>query len=375
MYNRLHIVDKGTFMKAARYHGRLDIRIEDLPVPTPAADELLVQVTAVGICGTDAGEFVNGPTLFPIEHPHAVTGHCGPMVPGHEFAGVVAGAGGGVSGFAEGDLITSGAGVSCGTCRACRAGRTNLCARYFTVGLNRDGALAEFTTVPASACLNVSTDACPATSPRWPSRCRSPCTRCDVAIPVGMTAWSSSVPAGSVRSSCTPRRGEGADVAAIDLDADRLAVASELGAAATVQTTRDAALDEVLASLPTSPTVIYECTGVPSAVQAAIGAVEQGGRVVVVGLHKHPVPVDLLAVSLNEKEVVGTLAHVFDADFGHAVDLLEEGDDLWSRVAPTVVPLDDLLDKGLRPMIEGGETPIKLLLDPRIDHVRQLEVV
>ncbi len=167
---------------------------------------------------------------------------------------------------------------------------------------------------------------------------------------------------------------EGADVAAIDLDADRLAVASELGAAATMQTTRDAALDEVLASLPTSPTVIYECTGVPSAVQAAIGAVEQGGRVVVVGLHKHPVPVDLLAVSLNEKEVVGTLAHVFDADFGHAVDLLEDGDDLWSRVAPTVVPLDDLLDKGLRPMIEGGETPIKLLLDPRIDHVRQLEV-
>ena len=256
-----------------------------------------------------------------------------------------------------------------------RAGRTNLCARYFTVGLNRDGALAEFTTVPAGACLNVSSrrlsgDVAALAQPMSiavHAMRRGDPGRDDSVVVVGAGGIGSFLVHAAAR--------EGADVAAIDLDADRLAVASELGAAATVQTTRDAALDEVLASLPTSPTVIYECTGVPSAVQAAIGAVEQGGRVVVVGLHKHPVPVDLLAVSLNEKEVVGTLAHVFDADFGHAVDLLEDGDDLWSRVAPTVVPLDDLLDKGLRPMIEGGETPIKLLLDPRIDHVRQLEVV
>ena len=363
-------------MKAARYHGRLDIRIEDLPVPTPAADELLVQVTAVGICGTDAGEFANGPTLFPIEHPHAVTGHCGPMVPGHEFAGVVAGAGGGVSGFAEGDLITSGAGVSCGTCRACRAGRTNLCARYFTVGLNRDGALAEFTTVPGQrvsqrrSSRRLSGDVAALAQPMSiavHAMRRGDPGRDDSVVVVGAGGIGSFLVHAAARRGRrrrgdrprrrSPRRGRASSVPR-----------------ATVQTTRDAALDEVLASLPTSPTVIYECTGVPSAVQAAIGAVEQGGRVVVVGLHKHPVPVDLLAVSLNEKEVVGTLAHVFDADFGHAVDLLEDGDDLWSRVAPTVVPLDDLLDKGLRPMIEGGETPIKLLLDPRIDHVRQLEV-
>ena len=82
----------------------------------------------------------------------------------------------------------------------------------------------------------------------------------------------------------------------------------------------------------------------------------------------------ILAVSLDEKEVVGTLAHVFAADLGRAVDLLEDGNELWRRVAPTVVPLDDLVDKGLRPMVEGGETPIKLLLDPRIDRARELEL-
>jgi (R,R)-butanediol dehydrogenase/meso-butanediol dehydrogenase/diacetyl reductase len=374
MYNRLHKSTRGPEMKAARYHGRHDIRIEELPIPTPADDELLVQVTAVGICGTDAAEFANGPTLFSIDQSHPITGHSGPLVPGHEFAGIVVRAGSGTAGFAEGDLITSGAGVSCGSCRHCRAGRTNLCARYYTVGLNRDGALAEFTTVPSGACLNVSERrlsgdvsalAQPMSIAVHATRRGGPRQE-DGVVVVGAGGIGSFVVHAAVRT--------GAHVTAIDVDADRLAVARELGASATVHTTRDAALDDVLGALPTTPTVIYECTGLPAAVQAAIRTVEPGGRVVAVGLHKHPVPIDLLQVSLHEKEVVGTVAHVFGADLEHAVDLLEDGKGLWAHVAPTVVPLDDLVDRGLRPMIEGGETPIKLLLDPRIAEVRPLEI-
>ena len=114
-------------MKAARFHGRLDIRLEDVPTPLPADDELLLEIAAVGICGTDAAEFANGPTMFPIDHAHDITGHRGPIVPGHEFSGTVVAAGRDVTGFDQGDLVTSGAGVSCGGCRNCRAGRTNLC--------------------------------------------------------------------------------------------------------------------------------------------------------------------------------------------------------------------------------------------------------
>ena len=77
-------------------------------------------------------------------------------------------------------------------------------------------------------------------------------------------------------------------------------------------------------------------------------------------------------MSLDEKELVGTLAHVLDADLGLAVDLLEEGTTLWDQVAPVVVPLEEVVSTGLRPMIEGGETPIKLLLDPHIDSPRPL---
>ena len=341
----------------------------------PADDELLLEVAAVGICGTDAAEFANGPTMFPIDHAHHVTGHHGPMVPGHEFSGVVVAAGRDVSGFAEGDLVTSGAGVSCGVCRNCRAGRTNLCDRYFTIGLNRDGALAELTTVPARACVNlarrrlsgdVAAMAQPMSIAVHAMRRGRPASD-DHVVVIGAGGI------GAFLVHALARHGN--HVTAVDLDADRLAVATQLGAATTLQTSSGAPLDEQLGVLDPRPTVVYECTGYPPAAQAAVGVVERGGRIVVVGLHKHPVPVNLLSVSLDEKELIGTLAHVLDADFGRAVDLLEEGAASWSMVAPIVVPLEEVVSTGLRPMIEGGETPIKLLLDPHIVAPRQLRSV
>ena len=359
-------------MRAARYHGRLDIRIEDVPTPVPADDELLLSVAAVGICGTDAAEFAHGPTMFPISQAHAVTGHRGPMTPGHEFAGTVVAAGRDVRGFAEGDLVTSGAGVSCGVCANCRVGRTNLCERYFTIGLNRDGALAEQTTVPASACVNVdnrrlSGDVAAMAQPMSiavHAMRRGRPSGGDHVVVIGAGGIGAFLVHAAAR--------HGATVTAVDLDAERLAVAAALGAERTVQTTSDVPLEEQLTQLTTCPTVVYECTGYPPAAQAAVALVQRGGRVVIVGLHKNPVPVNLLSVSLDEKELVGTLAHVLAADLGHAVDLLEDGVELWERVAPVVVPLEDVVSAGLQPMIDGGETPIKLLLDPHIDSPRPL---
>jgi (R,R)-butanediol dehydrogenase/meso-butanediol dehydrogenase/diacetyl reductase len=346
-----------------------------VPAPVPSDDELLLAVAAVGICGTDAAEFAHGPTMFPIDDAHAVTGHRGPMVPGHEFAGTVVAAGREVSGFAEGDLVASGAGVSCGVCAKCRAGRTNLCDRYFTIGLNRDGALAELTTVPARACVNVeqrrlSGDVAAMAQPMsiavHAMRRGRPAAGEHVLV-IGAGGIGAFLVHAAAR--------HGASVTAVDLDAGRLTVAAGLGAERTVQTTSDASLEEQLRALPTRPGVVYECTGYPPAAQAAVAVVERGGRVVVVGLHKEPVPVNLLSVSLDEKELLGTLAHVLDADLGHAIDLLEDGAALWEQVAPVVVPLEDVVSAGLQPMIEGGETPIKLLLDPRIDSPRQLRTV
>ena len=86
-------------MRAAVYHGSRDIRIEHLEVPEVGPGELLIEVHAAGICGTDASEWSHGPTMFPISTRNARSGHLGPMVPGHEFGGRVAARGHGVEGF------------------------------------------------------------------------------------------------------------------------------------------------------------------------------------------------------------------------------------------------------------------------------------
>lgn len=359
-------------MRAAVFHGRGDIRFEEIERPAPTENELLVAITCAGICGTDISEFVAGPSMFPIEHKHHVTGHHGPMVPGHEFAGIVAGVGSSVTGFNEGDLITSGAGISCGTCSRCLAGRTNLCLSYSTVGLQRNGGLAEFTTVPASACINVerrsiTSDVAAMAQPMSiavHAMRRGRIEPGDDVVVLGAGGIGAFLIHAAAR--------EGANVTAVDLNSDRLATARLLGAAQTIQTNTEEPLKDQLSLPQLDPTVVYECTGIPPGIEAAVHTAIPGGRVVVVGLHKGQVAVDLLSVALQEKELIGTLAHVFGADFTRAVDLLEDESELWTAVAPTVLPLENLVDQGMRPMIDGFPTPIKTLLDPRIETTRPI---
>ena len=132
-------------MKAAVYHGPKDIRIESVPDPgRPGATEVVLEVVRAAICGTDSAEWDHGPLLA---RP--------PVVLGHEFVGRVIALGDQVQDRTIGDRVVSGAGVSCGTCEWCRAGRTNLCARYHTLGLHVNGGLAEFVTTPAAICRPV----------------------------------------------------------------------------------------------------------------------------------------------------------------------------------------------------------------------------
>src|SRR5579859_6229157 len=132
-------------MRAAVYHGRGDIRIESIADPAdPAAEEVVIEVSRAAICGTDSSEWAHGPLLA---RP--------PVVLGHEFVGRVVAAGSDVDGIAVGHRVVSGAGVSCGHCEWCRAGRTNLCADYRTIGLHVDGGLAEYVRTPAAICRPV----------------------------------------------------------------------------------------------------------------------------------------------------------------------------------------------------------------------------
>ena len=127
-------------MRAAvlRAPGTIDL-VEHPEAPAPGYAQVLVAVRRVGICGTDYHAF--GGTQNFISYP---------CVLGHELAVEVLEVGSGVTGVAEGDLRAVLPYVSCGTCAACRHGRTNCCARIEVLGVTRAGGLRERMVLPAS---------------------------------------------------------------------------------------------------------------------------------------------------------------------------------------------------------------------------------
>lgn len=126
-------------MRAIQIEKPGSYRLAELPAPTPGPEDVVVQVGACGVCGTDlhilAGEFP--PTPYPI-------------IPGHEAAGTVSAVGSAVVGLREGDRIAIDPSLFCGSCHYCRLGRGNLCERWGAIGDTVDGAFAEFVSVPAS---------------------------------------------------------------------------------------------------------------------------------------------------------------------------------------------------------------------------------
>lgn len=116
--------------------------LTERPEPHAGPSEVKVQVLRAGICGTD----------LHIESWDAwAAGAVGaPLIPGHEFCGAVVAVGAAVRDVRVGDLVSGEGHIVCGTCRNCRAGRRHLCIRTSSIGVNRDGAFAEFVVLPES---------------------------------------------------------------------------------------------------------------------------------------------------------------------------------------------------------------------------------
>lgn len=357
-------------MKAAVFYGAKNVRVESVSVPTPSEGELLLEVVAAGICGTDAHEFNSGPHMFPGAQPHPFSGHSGPMTIGHEFAGRVIEAPGSGSSFQVGELVVCGAGVWCGDCIQCKRGRTNLCERYWTVGLQRDGALAEYVRVPAETCFSadsvgLSEDLAGLTQPtaiavHAASRGRV-CPEDEVII---LGAGGIGAFLVKVVSSIA------AKIAVVDLSDERLGIARKNGAQFTQALTETFDISDLKSQWGIRPTVVFEVSGTEKGLEAAREWLEPGGRLVMVGLQGKPGKIDYRLLSLTEVEAIGTNAHVAREDFPRALELLAASNGAWSAIAPVMLPLSEIVTGGLEPLVSGSSEQIKTLFDPRITERR-----
>jgi len=345
-------------MRASVLHAVGDLRVDEKPVPEPAPGEVLIRVAVCGVCGSDATEFGRGLVLA---KP--------PVTLGHEFAGIVEALGEGVTSPTVGATVVCGAGVACGECKPCRQGRTNLCRSYTTIGFHHDGGLAGYVTARADIVLDATDSGLPLdtlglTQPMAigvHSVRRSGLRAGQDAVIVGVGGIGAFVTFAAAAT--------GARVLVVDLNDDRLELATRLGAAATLKA-GSASLSDRLDDLGMDADVYFEVSGSAPGLASVLDAAKPGATIVPIGIQRGEPGLPLGRWTLNEYTIIGTVAHVFADDFPEAMRLLGTRPD-WSDLAHEVIPLGLVVDGALRPLLEGRSSQIKTLVDPWITEPRR----
>jgi len=318
-------------MRALVYQGPGRISLEEIAAPSPASDEVLLQVDAAGVCGTDR---------------HIVAGELGVSpgtVPGHEIAGTIVGTGPEVEGWEPGERVASFGQVTCGECPACRAGASNRCRQPAVLGMARQGGFAEQIAVPAS-CLMHLPDTVP--SPIGAIASDAIATPAHALWAVGELREGETVVvigAGGLglHAIALARLGGAARVIAVDPSEPARAAALAAGADAVLDPVSEQEPPRALRRLARGATLALECVGRPETVELGLGALSAGGRLVVVGVGngrpKLPPLAHFIGAELSVRGSFGSTP----TEIAKVLELIERGDLDVSQSVQREVPLDD----------------------------------
>jgi (R,R)-butanediol dehydrogenase/meso-butanediol dehydrogenase/diacetyl reductase len=352
-------------MKAARWHGPRDVRVEEVPDPRPGPSDVVLRVAWCGICGTDVEEYLTGPHWIPTVHPNQLTGACAPLILGHEFAGEVVGAGADVRGLQVGDRVAPDTVIYCGHCFWCLRHQVHLCEHLAALGLMADGGLAEFCLAPARMCVRL-----PASLPLDHAALAETLAVGVHALRRGRLTPGETVAvvgAGAVGLCALQAalHGGARRVVVVEPDPARRRLALTLGASLAVDSADPDWLDAVrdVTGGP-GPGLTLECGGRLASVATAIEVARRGGRIVLVGLPNQPGALDFAALAGAEKEVIGSLSHVYDEDFAAAIDLLGDGRVRVDALITHRLRLDTVVEQGFERLASGDRSAIKILVAP-----------
>lgn len=333
-------------MLAAVFEGNGLLALAVRPVPEPVPGEVLVEVEACGICGSDLAVLD-----VPPRHP-ATPG----VILGHEFVGRVLALGQGVTSVAAGTRVIVDPDPKCGACPSCKAGRPATCERIVALGVYRDGALAKFVTAPASECHPIA-DAVPAhlAALAEPLACVVNGTN-----KAGLRPGESAVVFGGGAIGCLYAAifaaGGAAKVVVVEPNPARAPVASAVGA--THVLTPDEWAAQRGAILPGGADVVVDAVG--SVLPQAIDAAAMSGRIVVFGMNVNARPA-VHQVEITEKGLTIFGSYITAFTFPQAIRLLESGAVNLAPLVSAVLPLERV-EEGLA-MLKSGEAT-KVVITP-----------
>ncbi|WP_028063890.1 2,3-butanediol dehydrogenase [Solirubrobacter soli] len=352
-------------MRAVRFHGRRDIRVEDVPdPPAPHGHEILVQPRWCGICGTDLHEYVAGPIVTPVE-PHPLTGAQNPQILGHEFSADVLAIGEDVRTVAVGDRVAIMPLAYCGQCYFCVRGLNHLCEKMGCVGLSWAwGGLGEQAIV-----LEYQAAVIPESLSYEQGALIEPAAVAMYGVERGKVGPGDTVlvtgggPIGALAVLCAKAAGAAA-VYLSEPNAQRRAHAEKLAPSDILDPTAQDIVQTLRARTGgVGVDVAIECAGNGRALSDCVRATRRAGVVVQTGLHVGTTEVDPMLWSLNDLTIEGTWCYkVYD----------------WPRIAALIANGDLPVQDVITARVEAGDVVsggFDVLADPQGAEVKVLVAV
>jgi len=348
-------------MRALVYHGRKDIRLEELPEQAALGPrEVRLRVKCAALCHTDFNEYLHGPVYISKE-PHPRSGRSVPLVIGHEFSGEVIELGSDVREVKIGDRVAVNAVDPCHGCAFCREKRYELCRSAAYIGFDRDGGFAESSIVPAYCCHRL--------DPKISDEAGALVEPLAVALHAVRRARVESssrvaVVGGGAVGLCVLQclRAVGArEVFVVDKCEGKRRFAESLGATAFVNSEQTDPLAAIRGMTNgAGADISFECVGAASAFQLAADLTGAGGTICVVGVFPGPFEFDLNSLMANERQIITSRA--YGDEFPMVISMLSDG---RLRAEPLItqrLQLDDALSKGLFAYEANASTNVRTVI-------------
>lgn len=339
-------------MKALVYEAPYVLNLREREVPEPEAEEVLLKVGAVGICGSEVEGFMGRMPKRRIP----------PLVMGHEFAGEVVQLGPGVAEQFLGQRVLVNPLMPCQQCELCRAGRSNICPNRRLIGMHRPGAMAEFVTVPQRCLLPlpdpVTYPAAVVTEPlanavhllkHWSRQVH------EAVVVIGTGAIGLSI-------LMVLRLAGAGRIINLETNPGRLRMAQELGADLALNPRDTDVLEAVqTATQGRGADLVVDAVGSRLTRNQALHLARPGGQVIYIGLNDNQCELESYEIVLRELRVQGTYGYDA-ADFQRALDLVAAGrinTERWVHTLPLEAGPQAFAD-----LASGQDERIKVILEP-----------
>lgn len=313
-----------------------ELQLQSVEMPAAGSGEVVLKVLYAGICGSDLSGYLGENTL---RKP--------PLIMGHEFTGEVVEVGPDSEGLQRGTVVAVNPLLSCGRCKMCKQGAQQNCEARSILGIHHPGAFAEFVKVPASACYPVYDAVAGALVE--PLACGVRAARqAKVQLGDSVVVFGAGI-IGLFSMQVASLLGA-SECILIDTNERRLALGKMFGATKTIHSRNVDVVDSVRTLTGEAVSKVIDAVGLPITRQQGIELVENGGRVVFIGLHEDVTPLPGNVIVRKEIEIAGSFSYSYN-DFRQALALIER---------KVVVPDPSWLD--IRPLAMG-----KPAFDEQID--------